>query len=88
MVRSVQSGLQVKAVRLLKTDLCCYYDGWRARKTGPARRRSALRHAWSDKDNPTYDGPPLLRLQLRGLEAPIAVDTHGPVELVLERLRE
>ena len=35
--RSVR--LQVRAVRLLKTDLCCYYDGWRARRTGPARRR-------------------------------------------------
>ena len=31
----VQSRLQVRAARLLKTDLCCYYDGWRAR-AGPA----------------------------------------------------
>ena len=32
--------------------------------------------------------PQLLRLQLRRLEAPVAVDAHGPVELVLQCLRE
>ena len=40
---SAERAIQVRAVRLLQTDLCCYYDGWRARRTGPARRRPGRR---------------------------------------------
>ena len=36
---SAERAIQVRAVRLFPTDLRCYYDGWRARRTGPARRR-------------------------------------------------